>query len=101
MRKGHRSPHLWKSGPDPVDHQLHLECQRRRAQARFRGQTWLITEEEYIQLWREEHRWLNKGRSPENICMCIIDPNLPWTVDNVEFMLRRQHYQTSRRHEHA
>jgi hypothetical protein len=89
--KGRLIPEIWKSGPDEIDHRLYTDCQRARAQARYRGEEWLITEQEYIDLWRHDDRYLNKGRSTDSICMCRRDPELPWTPDNIDFLLRIDH----------
>ena len=97
MRKGIRSPHLWKSGPDPIDNDLYIECQRRRAQAWYRKEEWLITEQEYIDLWRTDNRYLKKGRHSENLCMSRVDVEKPWTLDNIEIITRHQHAQNCRR----
>ena len=91
-------PHIWKSGSDPADHELHVQCQRSRAQAKYRGEEWYINEEEYIKLWRTDDRHLNKGRHPENLCMTRIDFEKPWTVDNVQFITRHNHYRTTNHH---
>lgn len=91
MRKG-PAPHLWKSGPDPIDNKLYTECQKRRAQAKFRGQIWLITEEEYIALWRRDDLYLRKGRGNSDLCMTLIDASKPWRLDNIKIIDRLTHY---------
>jgi hypothetical protein len=104
-RKGIR-PHSWKSGPDIVDNKLYIECQRRRAQAKFRGEQWLITESEYIELWRKDDLYQRKGRSVNDLCMTLVDPDLPWTLDNIEIITRSVHYRRTnqgkfrKRHKH-
>lgn len=85
-------PRIWKSGPDEINHKLYTDCQRARAQAWYRGEQWFITEEEYIQLWRAEDRYQRKGRTVECLCLTKIDYDLPWTVDNVQFITRREHF---------
>lgn len=90
--KGTTLPDIWKSGPDEVNHRLYTDCQRARAQAKYRGEQWFITEQEYIELWRTDDRYLKKGRAPDDICLTRRDHDLPWTLDNVEFVLRLDHY---------
>lgn len=88
-------PHTWKiDSNDPVDHKLFTDCQRARAQAWYRGEEWHITEEEYINLWRTEDRYLKKGRTAESLCMTKVDHDLDWTLDNVQFISRREHFKT-------
>ena len=84
-------PESWKSGQDPVDHKLYYDCQRARAQAWFRGEEWLITEREYIELWRKDDQYLMKGRQNHCLCMTRQDPELPWTIDNVQIISRKEH----------
>lgn len=85
-------PQIWLSGPDPVDHKLFTDCQRARAQAWYRGEEWHITEEEYIRLWREDDRYKQKGRTADCLCLSKIDYSLAWTLDNVHFITRREHF---------
>lgn len=94
MTKRSLRPHSWLSGEDPVDHRLFTDCQRARAQAWYRGEEWFITEKEYIQLWREQDRYLKKGRTVDSICMTKRDHDLPWSINNVQFVTRLQHFKT-------
>ena len=96
-RLGKRTPDKWLSGPDPIDNDLYIECQKRRAQAWFRGEEWAITEHEYIKLWRKEDRYLQKGRHSLDLCMSRIDTEKPWTIENIEIITRREHAQNCRR----
>jgi hypothetical protein len=93
--KGTRHPDQWKSGPDPVHHDLFYQCQRSRAQARFRGEQWQITEQQYIDLWLKDDRYLRKGRGVDQLCMTLVDPELPWHIDNVKIISRLEHYRRS------
>jgi hypothetical protein len=90
-KKGQQGPQYWKSGPDPVDHRLYTDCQRARAQAWYRGEEWLITEAEYIALWRKDNQYLNKGRKSENVCLVRKDYKKSWCLDNVEIISRHDH----------
>ena len=85
-------PELWKSGRDPVRHQLWLECQRGRAQAKYRGQVWDMSEDEFCDIWIEDNRYKHRGRDPNSLCMTRKDKTLPWRVDNVKFATRREHF---------
>lgn len=91
-RKSGIYPHTWISGPDPVDHKLYIDCQRARAQAWYRGEGWLITEQQYIDLWRENDRYLNKGRETGCLCMVRIDLEKPWRLDNIQIIERVKHF---------
>jgi hypothetical protein len=98
MARNELRPHLWKSGPDPVRHHLREQCQRRRAQAWYRGEQWIITEEQFIELWLKDDRYLLKGRANHNLCMTRQDPDLDWSLDNVVFITRAEHYQNCNNH---
>lgn len=91
-KKGKVYPHIWKSGPDPVVHQLWLDCQRAKAQAKFRGQEWQIQEQEYVDLWMQDDKHLHKGRSSKKLCMTRIDKTKPWSRHNVQFVTREDFY---------
>lgn len=94
MRKRGIYPELWKSGRDPHRHRLWLECQRNRAQAKHRGQTWEIDENTFCDLWMEDDKHLRRGKGPNDLCMTRKDKDKPWTVDNVYFPTRREHFQS-------
>ena len=85
-------PGAWKSGPDPVDHLLYIQCQRARAQANYRGEGWTITEEEFIAMWRKDNLYLKRGKGPEDLCLTRKDEEKPWTMDNVYIIQRLEHY---------
>ena len=92
MRKSGIYPELWKSGRCPHRHKLWLECQRNRAQAKYRGQVWEIDEEQFIELWMTEDRYKRRGKGSNNLCMTRINKNKPWRVDNVYFPTRKEHF---------
>jgi hypothetical protein len=98
MPKSGLRPHTWKIGTDPIDHRLYIDCLRARAQATYRGEQWLITEQEYISLWRTEDRYLQKGRGAECVCLIRCDHTQPWTVNNVKFISRLEHFRTTHLH---
>lgn len=85
-------PHVWASGPDPLDHKLYTDCQRARAQAWYRGEEWTITESEYIALWRKDDQYKLKGRSNHNLCLVRKDYDQGWHLWNVEIRSREEHY---------
>jgi hypothetical protein len=84
-------PHLRKY-PDPIDHKLFMDCMRARAQAWYLGEEWLLTDEEYIQQWRQDDRYLHKGRHNDQLCMTRLNYELPWSMDNIQIITRAEHY---------
>lgn len=82
-------PHVWKSGPDPVEHKKYLNWIQQKNQANFRGEGWELTFEVWKEIWGEKFH--NKGRASENFCMTRKDDKSAWTPDNVEILTRREH----------
>lgn len=80
-------PHVWRSGPDNVLHDQFIAWHRQRAQAHYRGEEYLLTYEEFKDIWRDH--WHQRGRSVDSVIMTRQDPELPWAVYNVEIMTRR------------
>lgn len=94
MKRGSRPgirPHTWISGPDQHRHQLYVDCQRSRAQAKFRNEVWEITEQEYIDLWTRDGAYLSKGRGSDDLTMTRLDKDKPWSIDNVVILTRAEH----------
>jgi hypothetical protein len=87
-------PHIRKY-PDPVDNKLYLDWAKARAQAHYLGETWNLTTDEYIALWREQDRYLNKGRHNDQWCLVRKNYDEPWQLANVEVITRLAHYQIS------
>jgi hypothetical protein len=90
-------PHQWLSGPDQYGHKLFVDCQKARAQAKFRGEDWQISEQDYIDLWMDRDQHLSKGRGRYDLTMTRIDPEKAWTVDNVHIITRIEHLRKSNR----
>lgn len=86
-------PQTWHY-QDPIKHRLHKWSMRARAQALFRGEAWDLTDDEYIEIWLTDNRYLNRGRSNSNLCMTRRDHELPWSKDNIDIIERGHHYRT-------
>ena len=93
-KKGPR-PNLWKTGPDPVLHQLRIKFLRARVQARFWCQGWTMTFKQFAD------RWLDAGidpflpaRYPDSMNLCRIDKAGDWSVRNT--VMRNRSLQLSR-----
>lgn len=82
-------PHTWITGPDPVRHAQYGAFLRARAQARFRGESWQLTFEDFERTW--QGRWHLRGRGPDRLCMARLDPDQAWTVPNIELITRSEH----------
>lgn len=82
-------PHIWKSGPDPIEHRKYLNWLQQKNQAQFRGEHWDLDFETWKEIWGEDFH--NKGRGADNYCMTRKDDQGPWTLANVEIVTRRDH----------
>jgi hypothetical protein len=92
------SPHDWKSGPDPIEHDKYYGWKKHQAQARFRNEEYELTWEDWQQLWPTE-LWLQRGRLKDNYTMYRRTNDLPWSSDNVVICRQRdkgQYYQPDR-----
>jgi hypothetical protein len=66
---------------------------RARAQAAYFAQEWTISEDDYIELWRTNDLYLNKGRGNDQYCLIRRDYDEGWHLDNVRIVTRLEHYQ--------
>ena len=83
-------PHTWKTGPDPLRHDMYHPWQLAKAQAKFRGEEFTLTFEQYYEVWKDD--WHNRGRKPEDLCMTRIDWEGAWEWGNVEIIRRKDHF---------
>lgn len=56
-------------------------------QARYRGEAWSLTREEYFHIWGEY--WPLRGRSVNDYCMIMRNPKIGWTADNAMIVKRK------------
>lgn len=79
-------PHLWRSGPSEYLHVRYRPWVNQRNQARWRGESYQLTFDQYCELWKDH--WHNRGRHAEQYCMWRADDRLAWTVANVRITTR-------------
>lgn len=82
-------PHVWKSGPDPIEHKKYQNWIQQKNQAQFRKETWELDFETWKDIWGAD--WHHKGRASLDLCMTRIDDQGPWTRSNIEIVTRREH----------
>ena len=82
-------PHVWRCGPDAYKHSMYMPWQRSKAQANFRGEEWLLSFEEYYDLWKE--LWPQRGRGSDDYCQSRHDPDGPWDTKNTVIITRKEH----------
>lgn len=86
-RKGPR-PHCWKVQGE-LNHQQYMAFLQMRAQANFRREQFLLSFDDFQQLWRRH--WDLKGRSNSSYCLTRNDPGGAWELSNVECIPRVEH----------
>jgi hypothetical protein len=86
-RKGPR-PHNWKM-PGEIPHKQYNCWIKMRAQANYRKEVWLLSFEDYQQLWLGH--WERKGRGNGEYCLTRDDPKGAWVIGNVECIPREDH----------
>jgi hypothetical protein len=73
---------------DPFMHSRNLAFLRSRAQAKFRGEVWELTLNEFFNFWNTIDRWNQRGRQAENLVLTRRDELLPWNTKNCVIMTR-------------
>jgi len=90
-------PDTWITGPDETVRDQYYAHLKHRAQARFRGEEYNLTWEDWQELWR--CCWQCRGRKATELSLYRIDNKLPWDTSNVvvvENALKAQYYQKDR-----
>lgn len=87
--KGKLRPHTWRTGPDPLLHEMYHPWQMAKAQAKFRDEEFTLTFEEYAELWRPH--WHQRGRKINEYCMTRHDITKGWTRENAWVVERSIH----------
>ena len=86
---GKLRPHTWLTGPDEYKHQMYSPWQCMSAQARFRGEPWDLSFEDFYDIW--QGHWDDRGRSSDDLCMTRADYELAWSKDNIILITRAEH----------
>jgi hypothetical protein len=61
-----------------------------KAQANYRQEGWSMTFDEFFGHW--DGQWHRRGRQPDDLCLTRIDPEKPWSADNVYLIERIEHF---------
>jgi len=91
------NPDLWKYGSDVYTHESHYAYLKHRSQARFRGEDYELTFEQWHSLWTPE-TLANRGRTIDSWVLTREDWNGSWSIDNVFLTTRKQHLKLSGEH---
>ena len=84
-------PDNWQTGPCPIEHDKHYGYLKHKAQAKYRGELYSLTMDEWMSMWTND-LWLQRGRTTDSYCLQKIDAEQGWSVDNVEIVTRRKHF---------
>ncbi len=87
-RKRRTTPEYWKSGPDPLRHEMYYAWAKHKSQANYRGEAYELTFEDWLLIWSNPEDFLRRGRKPEDLTLTRKDHEAPWTLDNCEVILR-------------
>lgn len=74
-------------GDRPIERDRYYAYLKHRAQAKFRGEEYLLTIEDWETLWPLD-KWVQRGRHSEALCLTKRDTVQGWHVDNVEVVTR-------------
>ena len=89
-----QQPESWKSGPDPLKHEKYYAWLKHRSQARYRGEPYDITWEDWEQLWSDED-FLQRGRSRDSLCLGRRNLKQSWSLENCYVGTRAEHLKRS------
>lgn len=87
-------PQCWKVQGE-IPHKQYLAWLQMKAQASYRKELWMLTFEDFQQLWLG--RWDRKGRGINDYCLTREDPDGAWVMGNVFCLERREHLKRSGR----
>ena len=78
-------PHTWKIQGE-IPHQQSVAWQRAKAQAKYRGEVWLLDFDDYQRLW--QGYWERRGRGSNDYVMMREDHQGAWVLGNVQVTQR-------------
>lgn len=80
----------WKTGPDPITHDKYYAYMKHKAQAKYRGEDYSLTWEQWDQLWPTE-LFVRRGRKSHDLVLMQTDTDLGWHQTNVSVVERIEH----------
>lgn len=88
-------PNKWICGPDPLTREKYYAFLKHRSQARFRGEDYALTWEDWQGLWSDDD-FQCRGRRADDLCLSRIDHLGEWSLANVEVIPRLEHLKKER-----
>jgi hypothetical protein len=80
-------PETWKSGPTPEQRDKYYAWLKHRAQARYRGEQYDLTWEQWDNLWTSD-LFANRGKRADNWVIMRNKLSDSWNINNCEIVLR-------------
>ena len=75
---------------DPFERERYYAWQKHRCQARYRGEDYALTHEDWCELWPYD-KFVCRGRGVKDLSMMRLDPYQPWSLANVEVVVRQKY----------
>lgn len=92
-RKRGPYPHNWCTGPDPRRHAQYYAWLKHKSQARYRGEPHELTWAQWETIWNTDGQWEQRGRSRDDLCLTMLDPDSGWLIGNVAVVTRLEQLQ--------
>ena len=70
--------------------EIRLSWVRMKAQCKFRKEEFLLSFEEYQQIW--DGQWHLRGRCSEDVCLSRKDCDDAWSLENCHIITRLEHF---------
>lgn len=84
-------PHLWKSGPDPLDHEQYYAWLKHKSQAAYRRELHELSFADWQAIWNVDDLWTQRGNRSCSVVLTRHDKTLPWNVSNCYVKNRQEH----------
>lgn len=81
-------PSVWTHPYDKERTLCHRGWSRAKAQAKYRGEDWQLTADDWKAIWTPELH-ARRGRGTDDLCLFRIDSEKSWHKDNVILITRR------------
>lgn len=82
-------PKNWKHATTMEEQERYYAYLKHRSQARYRGEEYSLTEQDWCELWPMD-LFERRGRRLESLCLMMIDPELGWRRENVKVTTRKE-----------
>lgn len=84
------NPDTWISGPDPLAHDKYYAWLKHRSQARYRGEQYELSWDDWNSLWSNED-FAKRGRKNTDLCLARINQTESWNYANCHVVTRKDH----------